>query len=91
MAVTTSGSVYRITADNDTIPGNVNVCGILYIAGTGSPSIVVRGENASDGMILWETASTTPVFNEVSFKASKGLYIDLAGTGTVLYIYTQVR
>lgn len=88
MAVIRAGSVIKVTADNDTIPGPINVCGIKYIAGTGSPSASIKDTNTS-GNPFWETALTTEVFEEVEFRSQNDLHIDMAGTGTAVYIYTE--
>lgn len=85
MAVTREGTVVRIDADNDTIPGVVNVKGILYIPGT---SAQVRSGNAA-GMVLWENTGTTRLYDDVCFRADEGLHIDLAGASAALYIYLE--
>ena len=91
MAVTTKGSVKVVSADNDTIAGNFTISGILYKAGTGGPSASIKSDTSAAGTILWETVSATDVFHQVAIRVEGGLHIDMAGTGTVLYIYTQVR
>lgn len=89
MAVTNAGSVFLVTADNDTVKGPIHVCGIKYIAGTGTPSIQIRSGGAS-GMVMWETDSTTDLMEKIEFRSQEDLHIDLAGTGTLLYLYTEV-
>ena len=88
MAVTRALNVIRITADNDTVAGNINICGIKFIAGTGSPSAAIKADDSS-GMTVWETASTTALYEEVEISVKQGIHIDLAGTGSVLYLYTE--
>lgn len=89
MAVTKAGTVIVVSADNDTIQGPIVVTGIKYIAGTGTPSAQIKSVNTS-GVILWETASTTSIFEEAEFRCQEDLHFDLAGVGTLLYIYTEV-
>jgi hypothetical protein len=88
MAVTRAGSVIKVTADNDTVSGPIKVCGIKYIAGTGSPSASIKAGSTS-GNSLWETAATTEVFEEVEFYINDTLHFDLAGTGTAVYLYLE--
>jgi hypothetical protein len=88
MAVTRAGTVIKIAADNDTVAGPINVCGIKYIAGTGSPSIQIK-ETDTNGVVMWETASATSLYEEVKFRSNGTIHVDLAGTGTLLYIYTE--
>lgn len=89
MARTIAGSVYRCDTDNDTVPGPVQVCGIKYIAGGSGTSIVIKAGSAS-GNTLYECDAAADVFEDVEFRCQEGLHIDLAGTGTVVYIYTKV-
>lgn len=88
MAVTRAGSVIVVGADNDTVAGPLNICGFLYKAGTGSPSVQVKSGSTS-GVILWESASATDVYNQVDIRHDSLIHIDMAGTGTVLYIYCE--
>jgi len=89
MARTIAGSVFRCDTDNDTVPGPVHVCGIKYIAGGSGTAIIVRAGD-SNGAILYECDASADVFEDVEFRCQEGLHIDLAGTGTVVYIYTEV-
>lgn len=88
MAVTRAGSVILMAADNDTITGSFKICGIKYIAGTGSPTAQLKAESTS-GMVLWETALTTPIFEDIEMYYSGTIHADLAGTGTLVYIYLE--
>lgn len=88
MAVTRKENVIRIDADNDTIAGPLKICGILYIAGS-TPSATIRADQSDAGMILWQTTSTADRFDEVEINLQAGAHIDLAGTGTVLYLYLK--
>lgn len=88
MAVTRAGSVIKVAADNDVVSGPIKVCGIKYIAGTGSPSIQIK-DTDTNGVVLWETSSSTSLFEQVEFRSISQLHVDLAGTGTLLYIYTK--
>lgn len=88
MAVTRAGSVIKVAADNDTVPGPIKVCGIKYIAGSGSPSAAIK-DTDTNGNSYWETASASSLFEEVEFHTNATLHFDLAGTGTIVYLYTE--
>jgi hypothetical protein len=87
MAVTRAGSVIKITADNDTVPGPIKVCGIKYIAGTTS-SFTIKADSSS-GNDLYFVDGAADAFEEVHFRHSGTLHIDMAGTGGELYLYTK--
>jgi hypothetical protein len=89
MAVTRAGSVVVVAADNDTVPGPITVCGIKYIAGTGSPSVAIKAGSTS-GVVLWEEDGTVDLFQQVEFREQGTIHVDMAGTGTILYLYTKV-
>lgn len=88
MAVTQQNNVIRIAADNDTLSGNYEVCSILYVPGTGTPTAQIKHTDTS-GMVLWETAETTRHVDEVELRLTGTTHFDLAGTGTILYLYTK--
>lgn len=93
MAVTTNNNVIRIAADNDTITGNFTVCSIVYKGGTTSPSVQIKKDDTS-GMVLWEsgtTADNARLCEQIELRLTGTTHIDLAGTGTVLYLYTEVE
>jgi hypothetical protein len=87
MAVTRAGSVIKVTADNDTIPGPIKVCGIKYIAGTTSSFTLKAG--STSGNELYFVDGDADVFEEVHFRESGTVHVDMAGTGGELYIYTK--
>lgn len=87
MAVTRAGSVIKVTADNDTIQGPIKVCGIKYIAGSGS-SFTLKAGNTS-GNELYFVDGSADVFEDVQFKEAELIWVDMAGTGGELYIYTK--
>jgi len=87
MAVTRQTNVVRIDADNDTISDAQNVTGILYIPGTGSPTAAIKKTDTS-GMVLWECSGASRLFDNVELRLKGTTHFDLAGTGTVLYLYT---
>lgn len=88
MAITRAGTVIRATADGDIITGIVNASSLMYIPGSGTPSVTLRVGNSS-GNILWEASGATQFFTETEFRVTEGVYVSLAGTGTVVYIYTE--
>lgn len=85
MAVTRKESVIRIDADNDTVAGILNICGIKYMPGT---SASIKADTSSSGMVLWETALTTELFDNVEIRVKDGIWVDLAGSA-VIYIYLK--
>lgn len=90
MAVTRSLNVIRITADNDTIAGPLNICAINYVAGTSTPSAQLRITNGS-GMLLWSANDTVSNVYDVDIRASSAdtLHVDIAGTGTEVILYVE--
>jgi hypothetical protein len=93
MAVTRTNNVIQITADNDTIQGPLEICSLIYMAGTTSPSAQIKMTNTS-GNILWESGTTADNarmdnYTEICVGAGDTLHFDLAGTGTKLYLYTE--
>jgi len=91
MAVTRAFNVKKVTADNDTIAGPVAIESILYLPGTGSPDAKIK-QTDTNGMILWDADSaSTRIWEEmcIHVPANETLHFDLAGTGTVVYIYEE--
>jgi len=88
MAVTTHENVLRIAADNDTITGIQNVVGILYIPGASGQSASIKKTDTS-GMVLWEASGSARIYDDVQIRLTGTTHFDLAGTGTVLYLYTK--
>lgn len=88
MAVTRAGNVIRMTADNDTVAGPIHICGIRYIAGTGSPSVTLKAGDTS-GNNLYFNNNAASIFEEVEIREQGTVHLDLAGTGTEIYLYTE--
>lgn len=91
MAVTTQNNVIRISADNDTLTGIYNICSIVYKAGTTSPSVQIKKDDTS-GMVLWEsgtTADNARLWEQVEIRLTETTHFDIAGTGTVIYLYLE--
>lgn len=92
MAVTRVNNRILVTADNDTIT-NFSGCieNIVVIAGTTTPSIQIK-DTDTNGAVLWESgtmADNARLNDQVGLYIWKDqtLHIDLAGTGTKLYLY----
>lgn len=86
MAVTRKDTVIRIDADNDTLVGPLDICGIKYHAGT---SAQIRSDQSSSGSILWENTGTLDVFEQVELHIGiEGIWVDLAGSA-VIYLYCR--
>jgi len=88
MAVTRQTNVVRVAATGDTVVDAQNVVGILYIPGTGSPAVSIKRTDDS-GMVLWECSGASRIFDNVELRLKGTTYFNLAGTGTVLYLYTD--
>lgn len=85
MAVVRKETVIRISADNDTVDGILNICGIKYMPGT---SASIKADASSSGAVLWETALTTEFFENVEMRVQNGIWVDIAG-GAVIYLYLK--
>lgn len=90
MAVTRQENVIRITADNDTITGTFYVNSIVYIPGSGTPSISIK-ETDTNGDALWECSGASAIYAQNPIRLKGTTHIDLAGTGTILYLYLDVH
>jgi hypothetical protein len=88
MAVTRAGNVIRLTADDDTVQGPISICGIRYIAGTGSPSVTLKAATTSGNNLYFNNGAAS-VFEEVEIREQGVIHLDLAGTGTEIYLYTK--
>lgn len=90
MAVTRRANTIRITADNDTVTGPVRIKAINYVAGTGTPTAVMK-ETDTNGAVMWSANSATSDVYGVCVKLESGIvyHFDLAGTGTEVILYTE--
>jgi hypothetical protein len=92
MAVTRANNVIKVTANADTITGeDLKITNILYVGGTTSPSVSLKITD-TNGMILWTSGTTSDnarLSEQTEIKISRDdtLYVSLAGTGTVVYLY----
>lgn len=68
----------------------LDVVGMKYVAGSGSPSVQIRGNADAGSGIIWEEDAATDQTNDLQIKDSRGLHITIAGTGTKLYLYLRV-
>ena len=88
MANYSKSNVHFVDQDATTIAGNIRIVGIKYI-GNASGTLNIKGEASTNGEILWEEAGTTNVYNQVSIRDQKGIFITLTNGATV-YIYTRI-
>lgn len=86
MAVTNKGSVQVVSANGDTISAPLTICGILYAPGSGSPSASI----AIGGVTVWAASGSSRAFDDVEMRLDETATISMAGTGTILYLYTKV-
>lgn len=89
MAVTKQENVIRVDADNDTIAYAANVYAVVYVPGTGSPTAAIK-KTDTNGMILWECSGASRLSETLDIRLKGTTHFDLAGTGTVLYLYTKI-
>lgn len=89
MAVTQSENVIRVAADDDTIVGTYYVEAVAYFPGSGSPTAQIK-KTDTNGMILWEASGATAQYAQNPIRLKGTTHFDLAGTGTVLYLYLCV-
>lgn len=84
MANTREGNAIRIDT-TALFDENFRIKGIKYI-GAAASSAVVRGEDASGG-IMWEENASTNVFDNVEIQNNRGVHVTITGTA-ILYLYT---
>lgn len=89
MANASKESVIRIDTTAQVQIGPCRISSIKFMPGTGSPSAQIRCDGVVGGMILWESVATAEVHNHVCIHSRSDLYIAIAGTGSVLYIYLE--
>lgn len=88
MSVGRSENVITVTANNDTIAGPLIIREILYVPGSGSPNASI----AVGGVTIWSAAqSSSRIMDQMRIHIGGGATatVSMAGTGTVLYIYTE--
>lgn len=92
MANAQKENVIRIDTDNYTNPTPLIICGIKWKAKGTTPSASIKADTDSSGMVLWESnvAADTEIFEEVEIRAQAGIHVDIAGTGSILYLYLKV-
>jgi len=91
MSTVRTKNVIKLSADNDTISGPVDIEAILFIAGTTSPSAQLKITD-TNGAILWESgvaADNARLQDNVGIRIQENetLHCDMAGTGTRVYLY----
>lgn len=90
MAVTRTLNVVRITADNDTVAGPLNICGINYVAAASGASAQMKLTDTS-GQLLWAANTLTHDVYDVDIRipSNNTIHFDLAGTGTEVILYLE--
>lgn len=86
MANAKKNNVLAVDTDGYTDTRNMRIVAIKYLPGT---SASIKATDSS-GTILWETASTAELCDQVEIKADDGIYVTLAGAGAKVYIYLDV-
>ncbi len=87
MANSRHGNVIRIDTDA-TFTGPFEIVGIKYIAGTGTPQVIIT-DNSSIGDNLYENTSATTTYEQISIRGNDGYHVNVAGTSTVVFIYLK--
>jgi hypothetical protein len=70
-------------------PPYTQIVAIKVIAGTGSPSVSIQGNNSASGPVLWEDPATSTHLEQIWIDDPLGTYINVAGTGTKVYLYIK--
>jgi hypothetical protein len=89
MANAEKKNVIRIDTDNYTRNGPFKIESMVYVPGSGSPDANIKLTD-TNGTILWSAglaSSRVEGYNEIRFDADDVMHVDLAGTGTILYLY----
>lgn len=91
MANSKAENVIRIDTDNSTFAGPLKICGIKWIAEGTTPTASIKADTSASGVVLWESAvaADTEIFENVEIEVRSGIHVDLAGTGSVLYLYLE--
>lgn len=93
MAVTLQGSVLRVTADADTFDNQakIKITGFKLIGNATDASTAIVKDSSSSGQILWQgrVAIDVDLLEQINIRGDRKLYVELTGTGPVLYIYLE--
>lgn len=89
-ALVPKSTVYVATADGDTIAGTAVIGAVVYAPAGSSPTATIK---AADGTVIWDASSAAARFCDqgLNIRETGTLTINLAGTGTKLYLYTKLR
>lgn len=88
MANTQSANVIRI--DTDAAFANAQrIKAIRYQAGTSSPSVTIHEGASADNNIVYFADGTADIFEEVPIYSRSGVFVNVAGTGTVVFLYLE--
>lgn len=88
MANTPAGSVYVCDTTGLLDTKNLRICSVRYIAGTGTPSVIIR-KGSSSGTTIYECADTTSSTQQLEWFVPGQIHVTIAGTGTKIYLYTD--
>lgn len=91
MAVTRKDTVIIIDADNDTVPGPLNICGVRVVSIGASGNAQIRADQSASGAILYSSAtlaSGSVDSDTIEFRAQGGIYVNLSNA--VVYLYLDV-
>jgi hypothetical protein len=91
MAVTRNETVILSTADADTIAGPLNVVGVKVVGGSSGATVNLKAEAVTGGVVLYSSTVGNNVekFEQVTFRARGGLYVNISAGGGTVYIYLK--
>ncbi len=91
MAVTTAANVKKASADNDVLVGANFYKQIRVVNGANASNVVTIRKISSSGEIIWQSkvlAANEVEESQAEISAGFDLFIDMAQTGGVLYLYS---
>jgi hypothetical protein len=89
MAVSRKETVILSTADADTINGPLTICGVKVVGGAGGMTVNLKSDKSSSGTVLYTSTvgNDVSLYEDVSFRAKDGLYVNISAGGGTVYIY----
>ena len=91
MANVQKGNVLIIDTDNYSDSRPLTIAGIKWKAKGSNPTAAIRADASASGQVLWESniAADAENYEEIEIFARGGIHVDIAGTGSILYIYLK--
>jgi hypothetical protein len=87
MANLRSGNVIVVDTDAQ-FDGQFQIRSILYEAGS-TASVVIKSDDSSGSTVFSYTSDSDYYFPNLEMVLNKGFHVNVAGTGTIVYIYLK--